>query len=379
MKDAHIDKSTKLSPLVRYATTSWRLMNGLKVEPSEHQQAMIFTTGDHRGNFTERVGPLMLALQGTDIYTSQPSVPGLIRKWKEQFEPAVILSEQGAAAFLREAASALDLVDDIFAAHSLSGVTKMIENTATDVEIHRPAGKLSGWSLNLTVDGAGHYDSVRHEVQTRRGDLILLSPEAMYSCRRARPTSQWTHSWIYFHPHPRLLDRLNWPEVGPHMYHLELPEGELETVEALFDSTLDFDPTENTLSEALLLNLTEQILIRCAQYSTAAGALMMDTRVQEAMDYMSANLNSPLRVRDVAGHVRLSKTQLSSLFRKYTGSTLVRWREERRVAKASQLLTQTTLQVQQIAEQVGYDDPLYFSRTFSRLVGCSPREYRKGR
>jgi AraC-like DNA-binding protein len=35
------------------------------------------------------------------------------------------------------------------------------------------------------------------------------------------------------------------------------------------------------------------------------------------------------------------------------------------------------LQIQEVAERVGYDDSLYFSRTFTRLVGCSPRQYRK--
>lgn len=377
MKNKHIDKSTELPPLTQYAFTSWKLMNGLRVEPDEYRRAMLFTTGDHRGNFTDRVGPLMLALQDSDIYTSQPSVPGLIKKWKDHFGPRFVLSEQDAGEFLREAASALDLVDEIFTDHSLSGVTKMLQDTATDVEINRPAGKLSGWSLNLTVSGTGHYNCVRHEVQTRPGDLILLSPDAMYSCRRARQVAHWTHSWIYFQPQPRLLSWLNWSEIGPHIYHMKLPDEELSAVEALIDSTLDFDPTQSKLSEALLLNITEQILIRCSQYSMSAGALTMDIRVQDAMDYMSANLDLPLSIGDVAQHVRLSRTQLSTLFKEHTGSTLVQWREERRVARASQLLTQTALQVQQIAQQVGYDDPLYFSRVFSRLVGCSPRRYRQ--
>jgi AraC family transcriptional regulator of arabinose operon len=106
---------------------------------------------------------------------------------------------------------------------------------------------------------------------------------------------------------------------------------------------------------------------------------MIDTRVQQAMDYISSNLSRSFSVQDVARHVRLSRTRLSSLFKEHTGSTLIHWREERRVARASQLLTQTTLQIQEIAEEIGYDDPLHFSRTFSRLVGCSPRQYRKGR
>ena len=97
------------------------------------------------------------------------------------------------------------------------------------------------------------------------------------------------------------------------------------------------------------------------------------------MNFIGDNLDRALTVDSIAQHVQLSKTQLSALFKDYTGSTLISWREERRVARATQLLAQTTLQIQEIAQQVGYEDPLYFSRTFSKLVGCSPRRYRQVR
>jgi AraC family transcriptional regulator of arabinose operon len=97
------------------------------------------------------------------------------------------------------------------------------------------------------------------------------------------------------------------------------------------------------------------------------------------MNYINSNLEKSLTVEDIAQHVQLSKTRLSSMFKARTGSTLISWREERRIAKASRLLTRTTLQIQEISKQIGYEDPLYFSRTFSRLVGCSPRIYRQSR
>jgi AraC family transcriptional regulator of arabinose operon len=205
----------------------------------------------------------------------------------------------------------------------------------------------------------------------------LLSPDAMYDYRRAHHASHWTHDWVYFQPNPRVLDWLNWAEIGPHIYHLKVPDADYPAIKALFESTLDFDPTADSLSEALLLNIIEQIFIRCSRFSTCAGKGYTDSRVPNAMNYINSNLEKSLTVDDISQHVQLSKTQLSALFKDNTGNTLINWREGRRIARASQLLTQTTLQIQEIAEKIGYEDPLYFSRTFSRLIGCSPRQYRQ--
>ena len=46
-------------------------------------------------------------------------------------------------------------------------------------------------------------------------------------------------------------------------------------------------------------------------------------------------------------------------------------------ARAKQRLERTSDSVQQIALEIGFDDPLYFSRRFKHRVGVSPREYRE--
>ena len=47
-----------------------------------------------------------------------------------------------------------------------------------------------------------------------------------------------------------------------------------------------------------------------------------------------------------------------------------------RMSRARQLLDSTTLGIAEVAREVGYDDPLYFSRQFRRTHGMSPRDYR---
>jgi AraC family transcriptional regulator of arabinose operon len=374
-----MDNITNPATILRNTMTTWRLLQGQPVGKEELHDAWLSTAGDHPGNIVERLGPLVLKLSQTDFFTTQPLVPLLISKWRPKFEAATALSVEEAIRFQVEAGSALELMSGLLGDHCLSAVTHMARGAPNDVVTRRPPGDLKGWSLNLSVSGAGHYNCIRQEFRAGPGDMVLLSPEALYDYHRASDVSHWVHNWIYFEPHQNLLQWLNWAEIGPHIYHLRLPPSELSIIKSLFDSTLEFDPTECEQSKALLLNITEQIFIRCARIRADSGRNFMDARVKCAMNFISDNLDRALTVDSIAQHVQLSKTQLSAIFKENTGSTLINWREERRVARASQLLTQTALQIQEVAQRVGYQDPLYFSRTFSKLVGLSPRQFRRVR
>jgi len=372
-----MDNSVIVPAAVTHAETLWRAYHGQPVDDENHQAALLFISGNHHGNPTDRTKQLRAEVVHADYYKDQPKLLELVKKWRSKFEPQISLSEQEARAFITEAINSPTNVDALFTDHCFSGVTVMEQGNLNDIPTVRPAGKLRGWSLNLSTSGMGIYNCVRKNLLAGPGDMVLLSPEAMYDYRRVDSMSHWTHHWIYFQPDQRLLQWLNWQEVGPHIYHIQLPDVEYPVVRSLFESTLDFDSTEDTASKALLLSITEQILIRCSRLANATGGQFVDSRVQKTIDYVGANLEKPLTVEDIARHVQLSRTQLSTLFKDHTGSTLINWREERRIAKASQLLTQSALKIQQIAVQVGYEDPLYFSRTFAKLAGMSPREYRK--
>jgi len=372
-----MENSVVAPATVTHAEALWRAYNGQPQSDEVHKAALRFVFGDHRGNPAERTTQLMTELSYPDFYKDQPKQLELIKKWKSKFEPHVSLSEQEARAFITEAINCPANVDALFTDHTFSGVTMMEKGQLNDMSTVRPASKLRGWSLNLSTSGMGTYNCIRQNLLAGTGHMVLLSPDAMYDYRRADTMSHWTHHWIYFQADQRLLQWLNWREVGPHIYHIQIPDLDYPVIRSLFESTLDLDATQDTISKALLLSITEQIFIRCSRLANATGSRFVDSRVQKAIDYVGANLEKPLTIEGIAGYVQLSRTQLSTLFKENTGSTLINWREERRIAKASQLLTQSSLKIQQIAAQVGYEDPLYFSRTFSKLAGMSPRLYRK--
>lgn len=85
------------------------------------------------------------------------------------------------------------------------------------------------------------------------------------------------------------------------------------------------------------------------------------------------NLDLP-RLARIAG---LSPSRFHAVFRTAFGVAPSRWLQERRLARARELLAGSDLPVQQVAEQAGFNDPFHFSRLFKRRQGVPPAEYRE--
>ncbi|SDW17827.1 helix-turn-helix domain-containing protein [Paenibacillus sp. CF384] len=84
-----------------------------------------------------------------------------------------------------------------------------------------------------------------------------------------------------------------------------------------------------------------------------------------------------LSLQSVAQKVYMTPTYLSLLFKLNTGKTFIEHLTDIRIEKAKKLLVSTHYKNYEVAEQVGYQDPRYFSQIFKKKVGVSPTEYRE--
>jgi AraC family transcriptional regulator, transcriptional activator of pobA len=82
-------------------------------------------------------------------------------------------------------------------------------------------------------------------------------------------------------------------------------------------------------------------------------------------------------VADCARALAVTPTHLSRVLREATGQPASRLIEARLMREARRQLAYTNLQVSSIAYALGYADPAYFSRVFSRVEGLSPRAFRE--
>ena len=84
-----------------------------------------------------------------------------------------------------------------------------------------------------------------------------------------------------------------------------------------------------------------------------------------------------ITLEEIAEKLNVTPEYLGSQFHKEMGVTFSAYMKEYRIQKAKKLLIGTNLKLYEIAEQVGYGTPKYFSKIFREITGQFPAEYRK--
>lgn len=98
--------------------------------------------------------------------------------------------------------------------------------------------------------------------------------------------------------------------------------------------------------------------------------------IRQVIRYIKQNHLNSISLEEVARYCCLSRYHLSHLFKKEIGVGVIDYLNQIRVEKAAFYAQTTDLPIQQIANQVGFQDANYFSRMFKKYTGRSPREFR---
>ncbi len=99
--------------------------------------------------------------------------------------------------------------------------------------------------------------------------------------------------------------------------------------------------------------------------------------LRKAVEYLDAHFDQTLTLDILAGRAKLSVSRLAHRFKEETGATLIEYLTWVRIGHAQRLLAETDKSCQKIADEVGYKNQSYFSRAFRRVVGITPRQFRR--
>ncbi|KIR02222.1 AraC-family transcriptional regulator [Lachnospiraceae bacterium TWA4] len=98
--------------------------------------------------------------------------------------------------------------------------------------------------------------------------------------------------------------------------------------------------------------------------------------VNHAIDYITLHYKEQLRIQKLADYIGIDRSYLTSTFKKVKGISPQEFLVNLRMDRAASLLKETTSPINEVASQVGYKDPLAFSKIFKQYYGMSPKNYR---
>ena len=101
-----------------------------------------------------------------------------------------------------------------------------------------------------------------------------------------------------------------------------------------------------------------------------------DFAVKEAQSFMEEKFTSRICVEDLACGLGISPRHFVRRFKSATGDSPLLYLQRIRIEAAKQKLEKTMEPIEQITQQVGYEDPNSFRKLFKKTTGLSPREYR---
>jgi AraC-like DNA-binding protein len=110
-----------------------------------------------------------------------------------------------------------------------------------------------------------------------------------------------------------------------------------------------------------------------------AGSAYQERIVQEAIRYIRDHFSENISRNELAARLHCSAAHFSRVFTRTTGYAYRDFLLQCRIEKAKELLCHSHLQVAEVANAVGYEDPFQFSKVFRKRSGVSPRQFRDSR
>jgi len=127
-------------------------------------------------------------------------------------------------------------------------------------------------------------------------------------------------------------------------------------------------------------NICLKQFLTSVKYLNVYRSVKKDSEIdllKKVIAFMKNNLHKKIQISDLSQSCSCSSSNIYKLFKHNMDSAPQDFFIHLKMERARKYLTQSNLKVKEIGLKLGYDDPYYFSRIFTKHVGLSPANYRK--
>ena len=242
----------------------------------------------------------------------------------------------------------------------------------------RPTG-MSHVILLYCTDGVGWIQVPNGRVTIQAGSVFAIAPNIPHSYG-ADDTNPWTIYWFHLsRSQCAAVTTTTKNEEGssPQAIRVGFSDERVALFDQIFDTFLKGYSTANLLYANLTVAHFLASFVLPDNFQPKAVLPKSTQPTSQAIRFMQQNLTRSLTLDNIAQSVHLSATFFCRKFKQDTGYSPIDYFNHLRIQRACQLLHFSTLRINEVASQLGIDDPFYFSRLFKKQMGVSPVDYRK--
>lgn len=240
---------------------------------------------------------------------------------------------------------------------------------------NRPLG-CSQYILLYCFEGEGWVEIKGKRVVLKKNQLFILEPKTVcsYGSNNQNP---WTNYWIHYTGSNAAIYS---PPVNQ---VIEIPPTEDSRIDErllLFKEMLQNLEDYFQFEKVVYANICLKQFLSSIKYLEVYRSVKKDGEndlLPKLIAFMKSNLHKNLRISDLARICNCSSSNIYKIFKANLDSAPQDFFIHLKMERARKYLLQSNLKVKEIGAKLGYDDPYYFSRIFSKYVGLSPANYRK--
>jgi AraC family transcriptional regulator of arabinose operon len=222
--------------------------------------------------------------------------------------------------------------------------------------------------------GKGRLEAGDWQGNIEAGQVMLL-PQGLPHLYQADSEDPWTLFWVHFQGATTgvFLQYLGYRENRP-----VVAAGISPVLIGAFTSLMEVRRTG--YSTRAFINAANQLRHLLSQMALEIrahqGRMQGGFELEQVQAYMLENIDQTVTLDMLAATANMSKYHFSTRYKQLTGYSPIKHYLNMKMEHACHLLDSTNSSVGGIANKLGYEDPLYFSRLFHKTVGLSPRAYR---
>ncbi|MEN8116455.1 MAG: AraC family transcriptional regulator [Bacteroidota bacterium] len=239
----------------------------------------------------------------------------------------------------------------------------------------RPLGS-SQFILLYCVDGEGWVEIKGKRRNITANQLFVIPPKVQ--CRYgATAKNPWTLYWLHF-------SGKNAEIYSPPVNRgIEIPPSNDSRIEerlVLFEEMLQNVEDYFKPEKVIYANICLKQFLTSVKYLDVYRSVKREgdnDLLKKVISFMKNNLHKNIRISELAEILNCSTSNIYKLFKQNLDSAPQDFFIHLKMERAQKYLIQTNLRVKEIGAKLGYDDPYYFSRIYTKHVGMSPAHYRK--